>query len=218
MPHRLPVHLHIPGRWHGRDARVTGHPTIPDPVSLCFGYESETARFAFANRAALAWWKVVHVKSHLEPMQMFLGGRPLLVRRATVEEIVPLRHRILRAGLPIEEALFTGDKDATTRHAAAFFGAEAVGCATFVLNSWEGEPAWQLRGMATDADCQGQGVGEAVLRLAIGLAFDSAPVRLLWCNARIGALRFYRRQGWEIRSEEFDIPTAGLHRKMTKRG
>ena len=43
------------------------------------------------------------------------------------------------------------------------------------------------------------------------------PVRLFWCNARVPALAFYQRQGWQIMSEQFDIPTAGPHRKMTKR-
>jgi hypothetical protein len=43
-------------------------------------------------------------------------------RRATVAEIMPLRHRILRAGLPFETARFEGDEEATTRHYVAFAG------------------------------------------------------------------------------------------------
>src|SRR2546421_12182576 len=87
----------------------------------------------------------------MEPRVLQVGPKKILVREARVEEIIPLRHRILRAGLPIEEAHFPGDRDPATCHVAAFDGSEAVGCATFVLNQWNGEPAWQLRGMATDA-------------------------------------------------------------------
>ena len=150
----------------------------------------------------------------MEPRVLQVGSKEILVREARVEEIIPLRHRILRAGLPIEEAHFPGDRDATTCHVAAFEGSEAVGCATFVLNQWNGEPAWQLRGMATDAALRSAGIGAAVLRCAIELATARSPVRLLWCNARVPALKFYLRHGWKIVSDQFDIPTAGPHHKM----
>lgn len=150
------------------------------------------------------------------PLSISAGGRTIQVRAANVEEIVPLRHRVLRAGLPIEEAHFQFDDAPTTHHVAAFDEADAVCCATFQLNTWENEPAWQLRGMATDAGWRSRGLGQAVLIFATELALESSPVRLLWCNARIPALEFYRRQGWVERSEVFDIPTAGPHRKMIR--
>ena len=52
---------------------------------------------------------------------------------------------------------------------------------------------------------------------AIDLATARSPVRLFWCNARVPALRFYQRHGWRIVSDQFDIPTAGPHRKLVKR-
>jgi len=63
----------------------------------------------------------------------------------------------------------------TTCHAAAFDGPEAVGCATLVLNQWNAEPAWQLRGMATDAHLRRTGIGAAVLQCAIDLAAERSP-------------------------------------------
>ena len=90
-----------------------------------------------------------------------------------------------------------------------------------MLNAWEGEAAWQLRGMATEEGWQGQGVGQAVLNYIMELALagspNQRPVRLFWCNARVPALRFYAREGWRVASEEFEIPTAGPHRKLVKR-
>ena len=97
------------------------------------------------------------------PRTVQAGHKTLILRQAAVDEIIPLRHRILRAGLPIEEAHFDGDRDPSTRHAAAFDEPSAAGCATMVLNQWDGEPAWQLRGMATDAAFRGKGVGRALL-------------------------------------------------------
>ncbi len=42
-------------------------------------------------------------------------------------------------------------------------------------------------------------------------------VRILWANARKPAAEFYRKYGWEIVSEEFEIPTAGPHFRMVRR-
>jgi hypothetical protein len=42
------------------------------------------------------------------------------------------------------------------------------------------------------------------------------PVRQLWCNARVPAANFYRKLGWQVVSEVFEIPTAGPHVRMTK--
>jgi GNAT superfamily N-acetyltransferase len=138
------------------------------------------------------------------------------IERCSVEQIVPLRHRILRAGLPIEEAHFPKDDDPATRHVAALIQPEnrAVCCATMVASEWQNQPAFQLRGMATDSNWQSKGLGQRVLAHLIQIVQQDSGIKLFWCNGRIGALEFYKRQGWTVESELFDIPTAGLHHKM----
>jgi len=42
------------------------------------------------------------------------------IRRITTEETIPLRHPILRPGLPRETAIFPGDEAETSRHFGAF--------------------------------------------------------------------------------------------------
>lgn len=135
-------------------------------------------------------------------------------RRVAVEEILPLRHRILRAGLPPETARFEGDRDATTRHYAAVAGDEPVCCLSLMQSDWEGRPAWQLRGMATDTHMQGRGVGRRLLEMAVAETGRDDPDRIFWCNARTSAIGFYEKHGWQVRSEPFDVPTAGPHVKM----
>jgi len=137
------------------------------------------------------------------------------VRPALPTEVIDLRHRVLRAGLARETAIFDGDDAPTTRHFVAEHDDRIVGCVTLVLNAWQGEPAWQLRGMAVKPALQGQGVGQSMLRAVDDFVRSSATKRL-WCNARVPAVQFYERYGWAVVSEEFDIPTAGPHQKMTK--
>ncbi len=140
------------------------------------------------------------------------------IRRAAIAEIRPLRHAILRAGMAPEAGRFDGDDDPTTRHFGAFDEAGVVlACLSFMLNAFEGEPAWQLRGMAVKAGRQGQGIGARLLGCATEEIHRLAAARLLWCNARVPAVGFYLRQGWEICSEPFEIPTAGPHGRKTRR-
>jgi len=145
------------------------------------------------------------------------------VRRVAVEKILDLRHRILRAGLPPESACFEGDEAETTLHFAAFAvepsghaGQHPVGCLSLMLNSFQAEPAWQLRGMAVDESHQGRGLGRELLKHA-EQTVEIGQVLLLWCNARVPAAGFYEKHGWTIVSDVFEIPTAGPHVKMSKR-
>jgi len=136
-------------------------------------------------------------------------------RRVTVEEILPLRHRILRAGLPFETASFDGDHDANARHYAVISDARPVCCLSLVPSEWEGRPAWQLRGMATDGQQQGRGLGRRLLELAVAESRRDEPHRIFWCNARTSAIGFYEKLGWRVMSEPFDVLTAGPHVRMT---
>ena len=149
--------------------------------------------------------------------EIIIGDARAVIRRVALEEIVDLRHVMLRQGLPREAAVFPGDEVPTNYHIGAFVSGKNVGCATFHFSEWEGEPAWRLRGMATLSGHQKAGVGRAMLGFAEEMIRLESPVRLLWCDARTPAVAFYERQGWRVVSEEFFIPTAGPHFKMVKR-
>jgi GNAT superfamily N-acetyltransferase len=145
------------------------------------------------------------------------------IRRVDVEEILDLRRRMLRAGLPPDSARFDGDQAATTLHLAAFKVAASgsaeghpLACLSLILNSFMGEPAWQLRGMAVDRAHQRRGLGAELLAQAEETAAEG-KASLLWCNARVPAADFYEKQGWTIVSDVFENPIAGPHVKMKKR-
>ena len=39
---------------------------------------------------------------------------------------------------------------------------------------------------------------------------------LVWCNARVKAIDFYKKQGFTIHGDKFDIPLIGAHYMMYK--
>ena len=145
-----------------------------------------------------------------------LAGRDVLLRPASLAEIVALRHAVLRPGLPPESAAFDGDEAPSTQHYGAFDGGAAIGCLSF-MRSDRGGPAYQLRGMATAAAARGTGIGRALLHFADEALVAATGIRGLWCNARVESIGFYERVGWEVVSDVFDVPGVGPHRVMIRR-
>jgi GNAT superfamily N-acetyltransferase len=138
----------------------------------------------------------------------------VVYRRASIDEILPLRHAILRPGLPPASADFAGDREPTTRHFAATLGGRVIGCLSLMLKPLEDRPAYQLRGMAIEVSCQRAGIGAALLEYALRqVALEDGP-RLFWCNARTGAVEFYVKQGWRIISDQFTIEGVGPHFRL----
>lgn len=140
-----------------------------------------------------------------------------LIRRVSAEDVRPLRHAVLRPGQAFEETAYPGD-DAGV-HLGAFDGAgRLVGIASLYREDRpDGPPGgWRLRGMATDAGVRGAGFGAAVLAASIDHVAGEGGTEL-WCNARLPAVDFYRRAGFEVVSDEFDVPGIGLHVVMARR-
>jgi GNAT superfamily N-acetyltransferase len=143
-------------------------------------------------------------------------SRDILIRRASTDEILDLRWRILRAGLPPGTANFDGDDEPTTHHFVAVQDCKVVGCVTILRRPWQDGPAWQLRGMAVEPLLQRRGVGAMLLEVVESTLRREPHSLRLWCNARAPATGFYEKHGWGIVGEAFEIPTAGPHYKMTK--
>jgi GNAT superfamily N-acetyltransferase len=141
------------------------------------------------------------------------------IRPITAEETIPLRHAVLRAGLPRATAIFPGDEAASSRHFGAFVEGQLVGVATIhfapLLDRPDFDPAYQVRGMATAEDMRGQGVGTALLEACIAEAVRCGG-QWIWCNARTPAAGLYSRHGFKVQGGIFDIPTAGPHYRMIR--
>ncbi len=64
--------------------------------------------------------------------------------------------------------------------------------------------------MATEPSLQRRGVGRALLTACIDHVTSQGGGEL-WANARLPAVDFYARAGFEVVSEQFDIPGIGPH-------
>ncbi|MFT4627690.1 MAG: GNAT superfamily N-acetyltransferase [Myxococcota bacterium] len=149
--------------------------------------------------------------------------QPIDIRRAKADELVDVRHTVLRQGRPRETARFEGDQAPDTRHWVADRSGIVIGVVTVIRQPFpsspelgsppEEPPQWQLRGMATLPEYRGQGLGRALL-----LAAQAEVAAPLWCNAREAVVPFYTRHGWAPAGDTFEIPPIGPHVRMIWRG
>ena len=135
------------------------------------------------------------------------------IRRIDAAETRPLRHAILRPNQPFEATVYPLDDQPESGHFGAFLENRLVGVASVFHEArpGDGDPrAWRLRGMATYEEHRGQGIGSALMQACLGHIRNHGGATL-WFNARTTAAGFYRRFGFIVQGEVFDIEGIGPH-------
>ncbi len=134
-----------------------------------------------------------------------------LLRGVPLAEVLPLRHRNLRRGRPLESARFLEDALPGTRHYLIRDGGRGVACATICPDP-RGPWKLRLRGMAVDPAWRRRGLGTLLVR---ALQEDAAASHCgIWCNARMVAVPLYASCGFRGNGEDFEIEGIGPHRRM----
>lgn len=123
---------------------------------------------------------------------------------------------MLRNSAPESECVFPTDSIDGVFHLAYYVDeTEIATVASFFPQGLEGKEGmgYQLRGMATDTAFFGKGYGATLVKYAVDYV-KKAKAEYIWCNARTSAVDFYKKQGFEIVSDEFEIPGVGPHYVM----
>lgn len=135
----------------------------------------------------------------------------------SADETLGLRGAILRPKTPREQLSYPGDADDSTLHVGAFAEGEMCGISSIFVEAppWDDslERSWRLRGVATTEEFRRRGVGRWMIATCMQHAFENTG-QLVWCNARIIAVPFYDRLGFEIHGDRFEIPEIGPHYVM----
>jgi len=139
------------------------------------------------------------------------------VKEINTKDTYQIRREVLRKNmnLPFE---FTGDFDQETFHLGLFFNDELASIVSFMKsnNKVFKEEQYQLRGMATKEKFQGRGFGKILIKKSEELLINK-NIKIVWCNARVIALNFYKKIGFKVIGEPFDITQIGEHFVMFKR-
>ena len=134
------------------------------------------------------------------------------------EEIQQLRNEVLWPHKTFEQCVLETDHLPSTFH----YGVQLDGLtvATVTLQQENSsklpqEKQYRLRAMAVREGYRGQGFGDAIVDAGLN-HLRELGVEVVWCDARVAALNFYRRLQFEELEEEYEIPIIGLHRFMWK--
>ncbi|UGU15526.1 GNAT family N-acetyltransferase [Sinomicrobium kalidii] len=141
------------------------------------------------------------------------------VKQIPPEETYPVRHPVLRTGLPLATCEFDGDDAPTTFHIGVYIEGKLAGVVTILENAhsrFDEERQFQLRGMAVLEEFQKQGLGQVLVREA-EKEVERRGGYFMWMNARKVAVRFYEKLGYIIDGDEFIIETVGPHYVMCKK-
>ncbi len=141
------------------------------------------------------------------------------IRKIAAAETYPLRHAILRQNEPIEKCVYPFDTDDSTLHFGLFENQSLIGVISVFETKKElfvDRKQFQIRGMAVLENHQKKGYGAALVQHAMTY-LQKEQEFLIWFNARIIALGFYEKLGFEKIGTEFEIVPIGMHYIMFKR-
>lgn len=139
------------------------------------------------------------------------------VLRISASDTYRIRHQVLRPTGTLKDCEFKGDKDELTFHLGAFVDKKLVSVASFYFEKHpniEGQYQFRLRGMATLPEHRAHGHSSALLKTAFPLIKQNF-CQVLWCNARVAAVGFYEKVGFNKHGEFFDVPETGPHQLMS---
>ena len=141
----------------------------------------------------------------------------IMIDYIATQETLDLRNRVLRDNAGLDKCVFPTDEKQGNFHLGKFIDGKVVSIATFFPEDYEGRGAggFRLRGMATDPAFAGRGCGSDLIKFAIN-ELRSANASYIWCHARTSAVGFYKKLGFEVVSDEFEVPEIGPHFNMIK--
>ncbi len=111
---------------------------------------------------------------------------------------------------------YPGEESEESLHLCAMIDDEVVGCASWLPEAAtfkEAQKTYRLRGMATDPNFRGQGIGKRLIEESLRI-LKGKGVDLVWCNAREVAFPFYEKMNFKYHGTLFELPQIGPHKIM----
>lgn len=139
------------------------------------------------------------------------------LKEIKAEDTYAIRKAVLRKNMTLSHEM-PGDHDPDSVHLGVYDENKLLCTGSFMKNNRDEFTGhqYQLRGMATAEGSQRKGYGRILLEKAEDF-FKVRGIDLIWCNARVSALEFYKKSGYETIGEVFVVPQIGPHYVMFKR-
>ncbi|MGB1287362.1 MAG: GNAT family N-acetyltransferase [Aggregatilineales bacterium] len=126
----------------------------------------------------------------------------IFTKSIPTEATYSLRDTVMKQG---KRATKPGDDAPDTLHAGTYQGDALVAIASIYHEAppdSDEKNVWRLRGMASLESVRGQGYGKVTLLFCLDYIARQGGIRI-WCNAREGAVGFYKNLGFHVKGDRF---------------
>ena len=135
------------------------------------------------------------------------------IKKVPIKLIYPFRKKSLYINKKVANSIYKEDSLKKTLHIALFEHESLVSGVTLIQNKeFNNFNSLQIRGMFTLKKKIRKGFGTILLNYVKQNILKKKQI--LWCNARLDALDFYKKNGFIEFGSSFDIKGIGMHRKM----
>ena len=112
----------------------------------------------------------------------------MVIKNAPLKDVLEMRREVMYPAFAIEQVKLKDDEDGT--HLGLYLDEKLIAViSVFVRND-----VMQFRKFATKEAYQNKGYGTVLLEYVMKVATEKHCVSI-WCNARVGAKRFYEKFG-----------------------
>ena len=147
----------------------------------------------------------------LDPIE---EDQEIKIKKVSVSFIQSYRKKYLYSNLSPQHCYYKKDINNSTIHLALFQNDKVISGLTLIQNKFlANKNSFQIRGMFTINRCCKKGYGTLLINYAKKKISDHNS-KLLWCNARVEAIDFYKKNGFVEHGGFFLKKNIGKHIKM----
>tara|TARA_E500000178_G_scaffold313483_1_gene330919 strand:+ start:2907 stop:3344 length:438 start_codon:yes stop_codon:yes gene_type:complete len=129
-----------------------------------------------------------------------------------------LRNKVLWPHKKFNQCYIDMDNHPDSFHLGAFCEDRLVSIGSFLKQEnklFNNQLQYRLRAMATDYNFRNIGSATKLIKKSFEI-LKKKKIEILWCDARLIAVDFYKKNGFNISSNIFEIPIIGPHYVMKK--
>ncbi|MEE2695238.1 MAG: GNAT family N-acetyltransferase [Pseudomonadota bacterium] len=125
--------------------------------------------------------------------------------------------RNLYNDLPEKLAIYPEDYTKETKHFVLYVDDNLISALTLIKKKIKpSDPeSCQIRGMGTIKEFCGRGYASILINY-LSKNLKKKKVKIIWCNSRISAINFYKKNKFEEVGLSFEIKSIGAHQKVLR--
>ncbi len=142
--------------------------------------------------------------------------KKIILKEISLNEIKPYRKKNLYNTLSAKFANYGEDLLENTSHYGLFCDERLVSGATLIENIDDDNcKIIQIRGMFTVKDNVNKGYGSNFIEMLVE-EMKKKKIKFLWCNSRMVAINFYKKNNFKEIGHFFNIVHIGKHKKLIR--